>query len=604
MLSPVDSTNSFLQRTRTPSNRSSKMASSANAPVSMKLPPAPAFTKPSGPVALIILDGVGQAPATEWNAFTSARTPFLDDLMAGKGPDNHPALFTELDASGKSVGLPTIGDMGNSEVGHNALGAGRVFDQGAKLVNNAFRTADFRSDVWRWLVEPCVKEAGTLHLIGLYSDGNVHSHVNHVFQLIDAAVDDGVKRIRLHVLADGRDVSERSALEYFGPLEKRLEIVRDAGVDARVASGGGRMVVTMDRYEAEWAMVQRGWAAHVLGDTDNLATFPSACHAVEQFYKDDKMVDQYFPPFVCVDKEGKAVGTIEDGDSVLFWNFRGDRAIEISTAFEADEGEFSHFDRVRVPKTRYAGMMQYDGDAGIPSRFLVSPPSIDRTVGEYVVKNGLKRYSVSETQKYGHVTYFFNGNRAAKFDEDLEKYTCVPSYLAREHTRPWMKAAEISDEIIKGLDDFQPDLMVVNYPNGDMVGHTGHMVASRMAVECVDLCLARVVPEILNRGGVVIITADHGNCDIMAEVGKDGKPKPGSQPEGWKAKVSHTKQRVPCIITGPGIDKFEFDETARWSSSDPDSKSAGIANLSATMLNLLGLEAPAHYVPSVLKPKV
>lgn len=573
----------------------------------MKLSPKPGFEKPEGPVALIIMDGVGVAPDTEWNAVTTSRTPFLDKLMAGEGPEGASALVCDLDASGKSVGLPTMGDMGNSEVGHNALGAGRVFDQGAKLVNNAFRTGAFKTEVWNWLVETCIpaaadSTAGTLHLMGLYSDGNVHAHVNHVFQLIDGAIDEGVKRIRLHVLTDGRDVSERSALDYFAPLEKRLEAIRELGVDARVASGGGRMVCTMDRYEADWDMVERGWKAHVLGDKDNLASFKSCIDAVEHFYKDDSLVDQYFPPFVITDDKGDAVGPILDGDSVLFWNFRGDRAIEISMAFEADEGEFAHFDRVRVPKTRYAGMMQYDGDAGIPARFLVFPPAIDRTVGEYVVKNGLKRFSVSETQKYGHVTYFFNGNRASKFDENLERYTCVPSYKEREHTRPWMKAAEISDEILKELDDFNPDLMVVNYANGDMVGHTGHMVASRLAMECVDLCLSRVIPEIVNRNGVVVLTADHGNCDIMAEVGKDGKPKPGSQPEGWRAKVSHTIQKVPCMVVGKNMDKYELDPSARWG-DDPESKNPGIANLGATVLNLLGFEAPEDFVPTILRRK-
>lgn len=575
------------------------MASSSE---TMKLGPKEGFPSLDGPVALIVMDGVGQAPDTPWNAVTQARTPFLDKLVSGEGPDGTPAYFCELEASGKSVGLPTMGDMGNSEVGHNALGAGRVFDQGAKLVNNSFQTGNFKSDVWKWLVEPCSSDTdGTLHLIGLYSDGNVHAHVNHVFQLVDAAVDDGVKRIRLHILADGRDVSQRSALDYFGPLEKRLEAIRANGCDARVASGGGRMVVTMDRYEADWGIVERGWKAHCLGDT-SLQTFSSSIKAVEEFYKDDSLNDQYFPPFVIVDDSGEAVGPIMDGDSVLFWNFRGDRAIEISMAFEAEEGEFEHFDRVRVPKTRYAGMMQYDGDAGIPKRFLVSPPAIDRTVGEFVVKNGLKRYSVSETQKFGHVTYFYNGNRAAKFDENGEKYTCIKSFTEREDSRPWMRSAEISDQILKELEDFKPDLMVINYANGDMVGHTGHMVAARMAVECVDLCLQRVVPEIIKKGGAVIITADHGNCDVMAETDKAGKPQPGSQPEGWRAKVSHTKQRVPCIIAGAGIDKYELDLSARWG-NDPDCKYPGIANLGATVLNLLGLETPSDYLPPILKVK-
>ena len=573
---------------------------------SMKLPPNPHFAKPDGPVALIVMDGVGLAPPTEWNAVTTARTPFLDSLMAGNGPDGAPSLYCQLEASGKSVGLPTNKDMGNSEVGHNALGAGRVFDQGSKLVNNAMSSGNFKSDVWKWLVETCLPSsselpAGTLHLIGLCSDGNVHAHINHVYQLVDAAIEDGVKRIRLHILADGRDVSERSAMNYFGPLEKRLDAIRATGVDARIASGGGRMVVTMDRYEADWPMVERGWHAHVLGDT-SYATFTSSVQAVEHFYNDSTLVDQYFPPFVIVDEHGDAVGPIMDGDAVLFWNFRGDRAVEISTAFEAPEGQFSYFDRQRVPNVRYAGMMQYDGDANIPAKFLVAPPSIDRSVPEYCVKNGLKRYALSETQKYGHVTYFYNGNRAAKFDEALEKYTCIPSYPQREHTRPWMKSAEISDEIIKELDEYNPDLMVINYPNGDMVGHTGHMMASIIAMECVDLCLARVIPAIVERGGVVILVADHGNCDIMAEVGKDGKPKPGNQPEGWKAKVSHTTMRVPCMVIGHSMSKYEIDETAKWS-DDPEVEYAGIANLGATTLNLLGFATPEDYLPGIIKPR-
>lgn len=566
----------------------------------MQLASNPDFPKLDGPVTLIIMDGVGLAPDKEWNAVTTARTPFLDDLLAAKGPNGAPALYTELEASGKSVGLPTNGDMGNSEVGHNALGAGRVFDQGAKLVNKAFATGSFKEGpVWAWLVERCVgDDASTLHLLGLYSDGNVHAHVNHVYQLVDAAVDAGVKTIRLHVLADGRDVSERSVLDYLGPLEKRLEAVRALGVDARIASGGGRMVVTMDRYESDWAIVKRGWDAHVLADTKAVLPFPSATAAIEKFYADG-LNDQYLPPFIVVDDAGAPVGPVEDGDSLLFWNFRGDRAIEISKAFEAAKDEFSHFDRQRVPEVRYAGMMQYDGDAGIPTKFLVSPPSISRTVGEYCVKNGRKRYSVSETQKFGHVTYFYNGNRNSKFDDKLEKYTCIPSYKLPENTRPWMRAAEITDEALKELDDFKPDLMLINYPNGDMVGHTGSTSAARIAMECVDLCLKRLVPAVIKKGGVVILTADHGNCDIMAELDKKtGEPKKGNQPEGWKALVSHTKQRVPCVIVGNDVNKYEIDNTVTWGG---DSERPGIANLGATVLNLLGFETPDAFLPSLLK---
>lgn len=568
----------------------------------MKLRGKPGFTKPRGPVALIVLDGVGVADDTDWNAFSRAHTPFLDTLKTGNGPEGSQALYTELDASGLSVGLPEMTDMGNSEVGHNALGAGRVFEQGAKLVNSSLRSSRFKEgSAWKWLLEAAPQN--TLHLLGLFSDGNVHAHVDHVYALLKAAIDDGFKRIRIHALADGRDVSDRSVLDYIGPMEEHLEALRSNGIDVCIASGGGRMVVTMDRYEADWSIVHRGWQTHVLGDTSAVRTFTSYAEAVEEFYKDPSINDQYLPGFVMVNENGKAKGPMEDGDSVILWNFRGDRALEISRAFEAAEGEFPHFDRVRVPKVRYAGMMQYDGDAGIPKNFLVSPPSIDRTVPEYIVKNGLKRFSVSETQKYGHVTYFYNGNRAAMFDQSKELYTCIPSYVQRENTRPWMRCAEITDAALKELDDFRPDLMVMNYPGGDMCGHCANLNATRIACECIDLSLSRLVPEIIKRNGVVVLTADHGNCEIMAEVDKKtNRPKKGNQPEGWKAHVSHTTQKVPCYFVGKNMFSYKIDETARWG-ANPECESAGIANLGATVLNLLGFQEPEDYLPSVLVPQ-
>lgn len=571
----------------------------ASSSADMKLGPKVGFAKPDGPVALIVLDGVGVAKDSAWNAFSRAHTPFLDSLKEGKGPHGSTSLYTELHASGLSVGLPEMSDMGNSEVGHNALGAGRVFEQGAKLVNSALRTGTFKEgEVWNWLVEPA-KADGTLHLLGLFSDGNVHAHVDHVYRLLEGAVEDGAKRIRIHALADGRDVSACSVLDYIGPLEKRLEDIRASGVDVRIASGGGRMVVTMDRYEAEWAMVERGWNAHVLGNAEH--KFKSYTAAVEEFYKNDSMSDQYLPGFVLVDDDGEPLGTVEDGDSLLLWNFRGDRAIEISQAFEAAEGEFPHFDRVRVPKLRYAGIMEYDGDGGIPTKFLVAPPSISRTVPEYVVRNGMTRYSISETQKYGHVTYFLNGNRASKFDSDKELYTCIPSYLARENTRPWMRCAEITDAAIKELDDFNPDFIVMNYPGGDMCGHCGVTNATRIGVECIDLSIARIIPEIIARGGTVIVTADHGNCEQMAELDKKtGEPKKGKEPEGWKPHTSHTTQKVPCFVVGSGVNKFAIDTTARWG-DNPECDSAGLVNIGSTVLNLLGLKEPEDYLPGILK---
>lgn len=570
----------------------------------MSLPPKAGFTKPEGPIALIVMDGVGLAEDQPWNAFSKAYTPFLDQMKAASGPlfpEGVSSLYTELHASGLSVGLPTMDDMGNSEVGHNALGAGRIFQQGAKLVNTSFEAGTFREgDTWKWLLG-CVP-SNTLHLLGLFSDGNVHAHVNHVYRLIDAAVEDGVTRIRIHALADGRDVSARSVLDYIGPLEKRLEAVRAQGIDICIASGGGRMVLTMDRYEADWAMVERGWQTHVLGDTSKAMPVPSYTAAIEELYKNESMADQYLPGFVIVDANGAPVGPVQDGDSLVLWNFRGDRAIEISTALESPEGDFPHFDRVRVPKVRYAGMMEYDGDAGIPKKFLVAPPSISKTVPEFVVRNGFKRYSVSETQKYGHVSYFFNGNRASMFDESKELYTCIESYLQRENTRPWMRCAEITDAAIKELDDFKPDLMVMNYPGGDMCGHCGVTNATRIGMECIDLSLGRLIPEIIARGGLVIVTADHGNCEIMAELDKKtGQPKKGREPEGWKPHVSHTTRKVPCYIAGKGVERYQIDEAARWGQI-PECDSAGIVNVGPTILNLLGLEEPQEYLPGILKP--
>lgn len=566
----------------------------------LKLAAKDGFQKPDGPVALIVLDGVGVAPDSEWNAFSLAQTPFIDSLREGHGPHGVTCLYTELHASGLSVGLPEMTDMGNSEVGHNALGAGRVFEQGAKLVNTALSTGSFKDgEVWKWLLEPAQGE-NTLHLLGLFSDGNVHAHVDHVYRLLEAAVEDGAKRIRIHALADGRDVSARSVLEYVGPLEKRLQGIRASGVDVLLASGGGRMTITMDRYEADWGMVDRGWQTHVLGESQN--KFNTYSSAIETFYEDPSATDQYLPGFVIISENGDPVGPVQDGDSVLLWNFRGDRATEISRAFEAAEGEFPHFDRVRVPKVRYAGIMEYDGDGGIPSKFLVSPPSISRTVPEYVVRNEMTRYSVSETQKYGHVTYFFNGNRAAMFDAGKELYTCIPSYLQRENTRPWMRCAEITDAAIKELDDFKPDLMVMNYPGGDMCGHCGVTNSARIGVECIDLSISRLVPEIVARGGVVIVTADHGNCEQMAELDKKtGLPKKGSEPEGWKAHVSHTTQKVPCYIVGKDVEKYSIDGSVRWGDND-ECDSAGLVNIGATILNLLGLSEPEDYLPGILKP--
>ena len=532
-------------------------------PAAFALAPHPAFARPRGPVALIVMDGVGVGPADEGNAWHLARTPYLDRLMTAP-------VRGELAAHGKAVGMPSDADMGNSEVGHNALGAGRVFDQGAKLVANAIADGSvFEGTAWREIVGACA-DGGTLHLMGLWSDGNVHSHVDHAYALLDDAVNHGARRVRFHLLLDGRDVGETTALDYVAPLEAKLEALRAGGVDARVASGGGRMITTMDRYEADWDIVARGWAAHVHGDARR---FPSATTAIDTFRKESPgIIDQYLPPFVVADDDGP-VGPIRDGDAVVFFNFRGDRAIEITRAFEAAPGAFEAFDRGRVPEVTFAGMMQYDGDLQLPKRFLVSPPAIDRTLGEYLAKNGLRQLAVSETQKFGHVTYFFNGNNSEPFDRETERYVEVPSDRVDFAQRPWMKAAEITDATLAAIDEQGPAFVRVNYPNGDMVGHTGQLFPAIVSMEALDLALSRLVDGVLARGGIAIVTADHGNCEEMFSRDKKGAFVPREDGNGYKPLTSHTLNPVPCVIVGGGA-----GASFVWSAPE----SPGLANVAAT----------------------
>ena len=422
----------------------------------------PTFAGVEGPVLLVVMDGVGLGSEDQGDAVFLARTPNLDRLR--KGP-----LSTQLIAHGTAVGLPSDDDMGNSEVGHNAIGAGRVIDQGAKRVNLAVQSGElFEGDTWKMLVARATA-GGTFHLLGLLSDGNVHSHQDHCFAMIRRLRQEGVERIRVHVLLDGRDVPQRSAQAYIEALETVLE---DVGGDCKIASGGGRMTTTMDRYEADWAMVQQGYDAHVHGKAAH--TFATATDAIQYFYDVLDVSDQFMPAFVIADEQ-QPVGRIEDGDSLVFFNFRGDRAIEISRAF--DDKNLTTITRGKRPDVLYAGMMEYDGDLHVPKRYLVEPPQIDRTLGEYLARAGVRQFACSETQKFGHVTYFWNGNRSGKFDDALEEYVEIPSDNVRFEQRPWMKAAQITDRTIEALRGGAKALRI-NYANGDMVGHSGHLDAS------------------------------------------------------------------------------------------------------------------------------
>ena len=518
------------------------------------------------PVVLIVMDGVGRGDGGEGDAVKLAKTPTLDKLFAT-------CPYTWLKAHGTAVGLPTDEDMGNSEVGHNALGCGQIYSQGAKLVNESIESGSiYQSAAWKTLRGNCTDNGKTLHFLGLLSDGNVHSNISHLFAMLRQAKKEGVKRVRCHILLDGRDVPATSALTYVEQLESVLAELRDATFDCRIASGGGRMQITMDRYEANWPMVEAGWKTHVRGEGRQ---FADAKTAIETYRAETGCIDQDLPAFVIAE-DGKPVGTIENGDSVILYNFRGDRAQEISLAF--DRKDFTHFDRGDYTGVFFAGMLQYDGDLKIPERYLVEPPAIRNTLTELLCAAGLREYALSETQKYGHVTYFWNGNRSGKVDESLEVYEEIPSDVIPFEQAPAMKAVEISDRMVEKMAEKKFDFLRCNFPNGDMVGHTGVLSAVITAVEAVDAGLKKILDAADKYGYAVCITADHGNADQMIEVvkGKTG------------VRTAHSLNPVPFIIYDPDT-KYTIKDGAY-----------GLANVAPTVVKMLGLEPHASWQESMI----
>ncbi|MFT3694548.1 MAG: 2,3-bisphosphoglycerate-independent phosphoglycerate mutase [Kofleriaceae bacterium] len=532
---------------------------------------------PKGPVVLVVMDGIGRGAGDEADAVSIAATPTMDRLWV-------PGVRAELRAHGKAVGLPSDDDMGNSEVGHNALGAGKVYAQGSMLVGRAIKSgALFEGEAWKAVIARGAK-GGAIHFLGLLSDGNVHSHLDHLEALLGAAAKAGCKKLYIDALLDGRDVSPTSALEYIDRTERYLANLRTSGVDARIVSGGGRMQITMDRYEADWKMVERGWHTHVLADAPG---YSSATQAVESLREANPGVtDQDLPSFVV-----NPPAPMQDGDAVVLFNFRGDRAIEISRAF--DDVAFDKFDRVRKPDVFYAGMMEYDGDSHIPKHYLVSPPEIERPMGEILAASHIPQLAISETQKYGHVTYFWNGNRSGKFDGGTETYIEIPSDNVPFDQRPWMKAAEITDRLIAELRTGKHKFARVNYANGDMVGHTGQFDATVVAVETVDLQLARLAKAVEEMQGILVVTADHGNADEMFQRDKKGKVLRDKQGQPV-AKTSHTLSPVPFFIHDPmRSDRYEIDPAV--------AQHAGIANVTATCIELLGFVPPDDLESSLLR---
>ncbi len=518
------------------------------------------------PIVLVIMDGVGKGDGGSGDAVAVAKTPTLDHLFAT-------CPYTWLKAHGTAVGLPSDDDMGNSEVGHNALGCGQVYSQGAKLVGESIENGTlFASQTWKEMVANCTENGKAFHFLGLLSDGNVHSNISHLIALLRHAHAEGVKKVYCHILLDGRDVPATSALDYVAQLEAVLAELRTDGCDYRIASGGGRMQITMDRYEANWKMVEAGWNTHVRGLGRQ---FASAKEAIETYRAELGCIDQDLPAFVIAEN-GEPVAKIANGDSVVLYNFRGDRAQEISLAF--DRKDFDKFDRGDYTGVKFAGMLEYDGDLKIPEHYLVQPPVIKNTLTELLCDNGIREYAVSETQKYGHVTYFWNGNRSGKVSEALETYEEIPSDVIPFEQAPAMKSREITDRMIAAMESKKYEFLRCNFPNGDMVGHTGVMSAVVTAMECVDASLKRILDAADRLGYTVLITADHGNADQMTET-KKGKT---------SVRTAHSLNPVPFIIYDPD-NKYVIREGHY-----------GLANVAPTVAALLGLSAPACWEASMI----
>lgn len=576
--------------------------------------PAPPIPTPGveGPVVLVIMDGIGIGAGDNTDAVATAHTPTLDTL-ARTAP-----IRMQLQAHGHAVGLPSDDDMGNSEVGHNALGAGRVFDQGAKRVSEAIRDGSMFTDpngAWQPLIAHCLRHQTPLHFIGLLSDGNVHSHIDHLIAMVQHADSQGLKEVYVHVLLDGRDVPKTSALTYLDQLEAALAAIEQhhnkqstssksasrgsASLQRRyrIASGGGRMMITMDRYEADWPMVERGWHTHVLGQG---RLFASARQAVVTLRSEHPgITDQDLPPFVIADPDHvhQPIAPIRDGSAVIAFNFRGDRMLELTRAFEEEDTTFKGFVRGARPDVLFAGMTLYDGDTHRPQRYLVAPPHIACTVSERLCAAGVSQYACSETQKFGHVTYFWNGNRSGMFDPKLELYQEIPSYAAPFDQRPDMRAPEIAQALIQQIQSQRFRFLRVNFANGDMVGHTGNFEATVRAVEAVDRALATIVPIVRASKGALLVTADHGNADDMFERDKKTNIILRDNMGQMVAKTSHSLNPVPFYVTLPDADRSRFRAATPTTTHQP-----GLANVAATITTLLGFAQPTDFLPSLVIP--
>lgn len=510
------------------------------------------MTAPTPKVVLCILDGVGYrtgAGSEFGNAITAAKPAFYNSLF-----ERFP--FTTLNASGLEVGLPE-GQMGNSEVGHLTIGSGRIINQELVRISRSLEDGEFPTrEPWTEFIRKAKAGSGRLHLLGLVSPGGVHSHTKHLYGIVKAARDAGLTEIFIHAFLDGRDTDPRSGQGYVAELEKKLQEI-----------GAGKVATVCGRYWAmdrdkRWDRVKRAWDMLVAGISAVKSSDP--VEGIAASYKNE-ITDEFMEPTVITDADGNPTATIEDGDSIFFWNFRADRARELTWAFQQDG--FDGFEVKNRPKTNYLTMTPYDEKMNVPSVF--QPETPRNSLAEVFDKNGIRNLRTAETEKYAHVTYFFNGGREEPFEMEDRKLVASPS-VATYDLQPEMSAAAVADFVREACQGDQYDVVIVNFANGDMVGHTGIFDAAVQAFQTLDRLLSEIMPPSLEQGTVWLVTADHGNCDEM--LSSEGK-----------VLTQHSLNKVPFVVAGK-----EFESRTDVMAEG----NFGLADIAPTVLSLLNIPQP------------
>jgi len=533
-----------------------------------------------GPVLLLIMDGWGIGSGGLEDAIAQARTPVFDRLW-------HDYAHTALMTHGFYVGLPSGKDMGGSEVGHLTMGAGMILDQGPTRINKAIETGAFyQSEALEQVLS--IKQGKALHLLGLLSDGNIHSHLAHFRALIDAAFERGINRLYVHALLDGRDVGIRTAQTYVCELEEHFAFINShTGFHYAFASGGGRERIVMDR-DHDWSKVEAGWNLMVHGEGEQ--RFQSMMAAITHFRNQNaELIDQDMPGFVIVDADNMPVGKMADGDAVVIVNFRGDRAIEITEAFELDD--FNGFDRGKRPDVTYAGMMVYDEDRNLPRLQLMGPTKVAEPFGKRILAMGIRQFRLAETQKYPHVTFFFNGGYRQPLDPLMEDYILIPSDKGVSFAdTPQMKATEVADKAVELIESGRYGFGLINFANADMVGHCGKIKSAIAAVEAVDQAVGRIIDALQACGGRALITADHGNAEEMQVHDKSGH---------IEASTKHSINPVPCMLFDPSFDGSYLLHQPR--AGDDKALMPGLSHLAATLYAMMGKQPPADLNTSLIE---